>query len=478
MGCLKCLSILLLLSGLAMAILIGYLMQPKPRIVLTDLQYWGPQKVSKASDVPKDDIAIRQFKIDFDPKMIADLRSKLADTKFVEPLEDAKYHYGVNGKTFTKVITYWKDKYDFNKQLALLNAYPHYLTQIEGLDIHFFRSRPAVTDPSKVKVIPIMMLHGWPGSFVEFLKISKMMSQAKDGIAFDVIVPSIPGYGYSQVSSKQGLNAFVTARIFTKLMQRLGYDNYYVQGGDWGALITASIGELFPEKVRGLHMNMAFGDHGNPLVLMKELLFNVFPNQLGDGVTPPCMTLCPKQRWLKMLREMGYMHIQATKPDTIGFALLNNPAGLAGYILEKFSTWTVDAHRDLEDGGLTKKFTLDDMLTNVMVYHATGSIATSQRYYRENFASDAMFNTYNVPINVPTGFAIFPNELACVPRFVMEGTYTNITQFTYPEDGGHFAAFEVPQLLEKDVRSFVKTVETKYPHQWKGLNDWVAAKTS
>jgi len=453
---------LFVLSGVALAAFIAYFSLAPAPLNIPETGYWGSKKILKETDIPKDDAAIYNFGINFDDKMIADLRTELGTTKFFEPLEDSKFHYGFNLNYLKKVIDHWRTKYDFKGELARINAFPHYQTEIEGLKIHFFRSAATTKDPA-VKVFPLLMLHGWPGSFVEFLKVASMLSQPKNGIAFDVIVPSLPGYGYSDAAQKQGMNGLVTARIFRKLMERLGYEKYYVQGGDWGAFVTTAMGALYPEKLRGIHVNMGVANIRNPLVMVKTMLVNMCSSTFGDGHNPPC--LANSKDFVGLLRETGYMHIQATKPDTIGFTLLNSPAGLAAYILEKFSTWTDIENRDFEDGRLTKKFTLDEMLTNVMVYYASGSIISSQRFYRENFANNIGFQIFAQHIRVPTGYAVFPNELACAASFVLKETYKNLTTVNYLKDGGHFAAFEQPALMEADVRAFVAEVEKKFPEK-------------
>ncbi|OQR74038.1 epoxide hydrolase 1-like [Tropilaelaps mercedesae] len=462
--CLKGFAFLFILLGVALAALIAYLQQPGSPIQIPDTGYWGPKKVGDGDQLPADDEKIYKFTVSYDAKMVAQLRDELGRTKWVEPLEDAAYHYGVNLNTFKSVIDYWKTKFDFKKAANDINAFPHFQTEIEGLKIHFFRSSPATKNAS-VKVLPLLMVHGWPGSFIEFLKVASQLSKPANGVAFDIIVPSIPGYGFSQASSKQGMNVLVTARIFAKLMSRLGYSKFYMQGGDWGSAITTAMSALYPERLRGIHLNMMFVNSRKPLTMAKMVLFSLFPDTFGDGHMPPCMPLPFRTHFLSLLRETGYLHIQATKPDTVGFGLLNSPAGLAAYILEKFSTWTQSNFRSLEDGGLTKKLSLDDLLANVMVYYASESIISSQRYYKENLADEAVLNFQDMKITVPTGYAIFPHEISCVPRFIATDFYPNITTMTYFDDGGHFAAFEKPAFLEKDIRSFVEEVEAQYPEK-------------
>ncbi|XP_022660234.1 epoxide hydrolase 1-like [Varroa destructor] len=453
-----------LLAGFV-AVGIGYWYQQsiKP-LNMPETGYWGPALIKKGTTPPGDDEAIYNYKVSFDDKLVTSLKQELARTKWVEPLEDARYHYGVNPNSFRKIIEYWQNQYDFKKAEAAINSYPHYQTQIEGIKIHFFRSAPTKTD-NKTKIIPLLLIHGWPGSFVEFLKIAGQLSKPVDEIAFDVIVPSIPGYGYSEPSRKQGMNVLTTARIFKKLMSRIGYSKYYAQGGDWGAAIVNAMGVLYPDSLRGLHVNIVFQNYQNPWTLLKLIAFTWFPNIVGDGELPFCMPIPFSRFFFRLIRESGYFHIQSTKPDTIGFALLNSPAGLAAYILEKFSTWTSDKFRLLEDGGLTNKFTIDELLTNVMVYYSSGSIVSSQRYYKENVSSHLTRQLFKQSVRIPAGYSVFPHDLVCAPRALVMDTYTNLTMVNYHKDGGHFAAYELPNALEADIRKFVQGVEETYPEE-------------
>ncbi|OQR77539.1 epoxide hydrolase 1-like, partial [Tropilaelaps mercedesae] len=231
---------------------------------------------------PPDDEAIYHYTIAFDAEMVTRLKEELSRTRWVDPLDGSNYKYGVNLKTFQKVIDYWKNQFDFNRVEDDMNSFPNYQTQIEGLNIHFFRSVPSKLS-DKVKVVPLLMIHGWPGSFVEFLKVARLLSKPVNRIAFDIIVLSIPGYGFSQGSHKPGMNVLATARIFMKLMTRLGYTKFYVQGGEYGSMIT-----------------------------------------LG---------------------------------------LINSPAGLAAYILEKFSSGTQRDFEFLEGRGLDRKFFYEELLS-------------------------------------------------------------------------------------------------------------------
>ncbi|XP_063774950.1 epoxide hydrolase 1-like [Pseudophryne corroboree] len=423
--------------------------------------WWGP---GEKSLVRNEDTRVRPFVIEAADADIKDLHDRLDQTRFFSPLEDSNFNYGFNSNHLKTVISYWRNQFDWHKQVKILNTYPHYRTSIEGLEVHFIHVKPSHLAPGQ-KARPLLMVHGWPGSFYEFYRIIPLLTEpGKHGmnpnIVFEVICPSIPGYGFSEASHKKGFNAFAAARIFYKLMLRLGFREFYLQGGDWGSRITTILSQMKPESVKGLHLNFVM----LPMVLgrLKSLLIGRYAPWLVGMTREDVQRLYPymKKNVYGILLESGYLHIQATKPDTVGSALNDSPAGLAAYILEKFSTWTDNSFRDLEEGGLERKYSLDDLLTNVMIYWVTGSIASSMRFYKENFSQYyTSMPDYKIGVHVPTGIAAFPCELVHVPRVWAKQKFYNIVSYTYMPRGGHFAAFEEPELLACDIQSFVSKVE-------------------
>ncbi|XP_054009276.1 juvenile hormone epoxide hydrolase 2-like [Hylaeus anthracinus] len=240
-------------------------------------------------------------------------------------------------------------------------------------------------------------------------------------------------------------------------MQRLGFEKFYVQGGDWGSVVVSNIAILFPEKVIGMHNNMCTSLGPRDLfwyIVGSYLPWLVIENEQDKE-------FYPVSKFLGFLvQESGYFHIQATKPDTVGVGLSSSPDGLAAYILEKFSTGTNSAYRERDDGGLLEKFTLDELLDNIMVYWVTNSMTTSMRLYAENFSSSyRALKIDRMPIRVPTACAVFPHELLSVPKFLLKQRYPNVIQYNYSPRGGHFAALEEPRLLADDVFNFVKKTE-------------------
>ncbi|KAM3930109.1 epoxide hydrolase 1 [Leptodactylus fuscus] len=424
--------------------------------------WWGPG--TRQDDKNEE---IRPFKIETSEEELKDLFRRIDETRYSEPLEGSRFNYGFNSKHLRKVVSYWKEGFNWEKQLEILNQYPHFKTKIEGIDIHFVHVKPKNL-PAGRKAKPIIMVHGWPGSFFEFYKIIPLLTDPtshglSDEHIFEVVCPSIPGYGFSEASCKQGFDSVAAARIFYKLMQRLGFREFYAQGGDWGSMITTILSQLAPSNVKGLHLNMAVVSTSSPIVLLSILFGRWFPGLFGL-TQEDVRRMFPfmKKVVFHTLKESGYMHIQATKPDTAGCGLNNSPVGLAAYLLEKFSTWTDPNFRDHEDGGLEKKYTLDELLTNVMIYWLTGSIVTSMRFYKENVGKGIGTAKHDkLPVKVPTGIASFPNELVHCPLLWAKQKFLNIVSYNYMPRGGHFAAFEEPELLARDIQQFVGKLERK-----------------
>ncbi|XP_047459647.1 epoxide hydrolase 1 [Mugil cephalus] len=449
---------LLIGSAVAAGGILAYLVHNRTKVKTIPLGegWWGAGRKPHSEDD-----AIYPFKVQTSDKEIRDLHERIDRTRYTDPLEDSGFHYGFNSTYLKKVVSYWRHEFDWKKQVAVLNEYPHFKTKIEGLDVHFIHVRPPQRENQKV--LPLMLVHGWPGSFYEFYKILPLLTQSHDGIAFEVICPSIPGYGFSEAPHKQGFDSLAAARIFLTLMERLGFSQFYLQGGDWGSLITTNMAQMKPQCVKGLHINMILAKRGFKMLL--SLIIGPYLPFLVGFTREDVRRLFPffqKNVW-EILKETGYMHIQGTKPDTAGCGVNDSPVGLAAYILEKFSTWTELKNRELEDGGLERKFSLDDLLTNVMIYWTTGSIVSSMRFYKENLQSDPENRVdAKTKVFVPTGLAAFPGELMHCPKSWARPKYHDIYTYTFMPRGGHFAAFEEPELLANDILNFVKKVEKKF----------------
>jgi microsomal epoxide hydrolase len=285
------------------------------------------------------------------------------------------------------------------------------------------------------------MLHGWPDSIFGFSKvIGPLTDPAAHGgnreDAFDVICPSLPGYGFSDAPRQAGFDVRAMAELMAKLMAGLGYSRYGAQGGDWGAVISSYLGIVDPSHVCGIHLNMVAA--GPPQ-----------GEDPAEGLSPEELEALADYGHFQR-EETGYQMIQGTKPQTLGYGLNESPAGLAAWILEKFRTWS-DC-----DGDVERRFTRDELLTNIMIYWVTGSITSSTRLYCESRRS-GRFGPLGEHVKVPTGCAIFPKEIYRAPRRWAEGTY-NITHWTEMPSGGHFAALEEPDLLVEDIRTFFRSI--------------------
>jgi microsomal epoxide hydrolase len=458
MGFMRKLLVFGLIVGIA-AVLYPLFITPEFELPKVEDQWFGKTKLKKGEPIPKDPIGINKFAVNVSDVVLEDLRKRLELARFVEPIEGTQFNYGFNANYLKQVIEYWKTKYDWRKQEKELNKFNQFTTQIEGINIHFIHVKPS--KPAKT-VVPLMVIHGWPGSVWEYYKAIPLLTEPTDGIAFEIICPSIPGYGFSEAPHQEGFDVVATARIFVKLMNRLSHKSFFVHGGDWGSIISKSMALLHSQNVRGIHttLNSMFKMRGMAAIKFFTGMF--FPSLVFENPENDYKKMFPfLDKLYFLLRESGYMHIQSTKPDTVGAALIDSPVGLAAYILEKFSTWTNPNNVKKLDGGLTEKFTLDELLTNVMIYWTSNNVASSMRYYKESFVR--LFNEYKldqIPVkeSVPSAVADFPYELARMPKEFAHYQYHNLVQYTEMPRGGHFGAFEEPKLVSDDIKKFVKTV--------------------
>ncbi|XP_063244853.1 juvenile hormone epoxide hydrolase 1-like [Bacillus rossius redtenbacheri] len=454
MGVLIKICIITVLGAVAVNYVLNLLtaVPPLPKL---EAKWWGPGQPQKV------DQSVRPFKINISQELLDDLNDRLELLPdLAPPLEGVGFEYGFNSEYLQEVVRHWHDKYNWREREALLNSLPQFKTYVDGLDLHFIHAKPKSV-PTGTRVLPLLLLHGWPGSVREFYGLIPLLTTPRTGVdfVFEVVAPSLPGYGFSDAASKPGLGASQVAVVMKNLMKKLSFDKFYVQGGDWGSIIATIMANLFKDDVLGIHLNMCFS--GAPISNLKWFLGSLWP------------TLVVKEEHVKrmypvgsilanLIKEMGYMHLQATKPDTAGTSLTDSPAGLAAYILEKFSTWTNPAWQSRRDGGLTVKYQLDDLLDNIMIYWVTGSITTSMRLYSESFnKAHYSLGFERIPVEVPTACALFPNELAYQSEFILKDKYKNLVQVSDMPRGGHFAAFEEPLLLANDVWSAVKIMLQK-----------------
>ncbi len=376
-------------------------------------------------------MAPRPFAIDVPDAVLDDLRARLAATRWPEPIPGAGWDYGIDIAYVRELCDYWRDGYDWRAWEARLNAIPGFRCEVDGVDLHFCHVRGTGPAPT-----PLLLVHGWPGSMVEFLElIGPLTDPAAHGgdpaDAFDVVVPALPGFGFGGAPREPGWGVSRIAAAFDTLMTReLGYGSYGVQGGDWGAIVAAKLGAAYPRRVTGIHVN-----------------FVTVPPPDRPGPEDAAV-IEQMQRWRRV--GAGYQRQQATWPDSLTVAQSDSPAGLAAWIVDKFRAWS-DC-----DGDVERAFTKDVLLTNLMFYWAPGSTASAARIYRES-ALDPDGRTRRGRVEVPVGYAAFPREIVSPPRSWVEPHYA-IARWTDMPRGGHFAALEEPELLLEDVRAFFRTL--------------------
>ncbi len=373
-------------------------------------------------------MTIREFKVSVDESKIDDLYKRIDLTRWPDEVNDEIWTLGTKKSFLKDAVQYWRNDFDWMIHEKQINDFGSYKFKTkDDLEIHFIHSKSGSENS-----IPIIITHGWPGSIQEFFKIIPLLNKDKDGLSFDVICPSMPGYGFSDKPSQKGYDSKKIAEINHELMTALGYKKYLVQGGDWGSTVSKWSAELFPNEVLGLHLNLVIA----------------FPPEKDDpmeGVTDQEKVLLG--RYAKYLElGSGYFEIQRTKPQTLGYSLNDSPVGLAGWIIEKFHSWTDDEKDKLI-------VSLEDVLSIVSLYWFSESITSSMRLYNENGREG--FSKSKV--EVPTGCALFKNEIMLPPKAWAEEIYNLIHWEHY--DGGHFAALEKPETLEKDIRLFVQKLK-------------------
>jgi len=378
--------------------------------------------------------AVIPFKIHVADSVLADLKQRLARTRLPGEITGSDWDYGTNLAYLKELVAYWQQKFDWRAAERRLNQFDQFTTTIDGLDIHFIHQRS-----KNPNAMPIAITHGWPGSIVEFTKIIPLLTDpaahggnASD--AFHVVAISLPGFGFSGKPVERGYGPERMAGILAKLMARLGYTRYGLQGGDWGSSISRFAAINDASHVVGLHINFCLA---GPPPGAKD------PN---EGVTAAELERT-RARQTFFDTERGYFLEQSTKPQTIGYALDDSPAGLAAWIVEKFRAWS-----DV-NGNVEQKFTKDELLTNIMLYWVTQSGASSARIYYENQRAKPPQGR----VQVPTACAVFPKEISIAPRRWVEAQY-NVTRWTEMPRGGHFAAMEEPTLLAEDIRAFFGTL--------------------
>jgi pimeloyl-ACP methyl ester carboxylesterase len=390
--------------------------------------------------------AVVPFKIHVPDAVLADLKQRLARARFADEIPGVEWDYGTNLAYLKELVTYWRDRYDWRVQERRLNQFDQFKTNIDGLDIHFIHQRSRVPNAR-----PLLLLNGWPSSIEEYVKVIGPLTDpaahgAQAADAFHVVIPSMPGYGFSDKPRERGYNPERMAAVWVKLMARLGYTRYFTHGSDWGIAVATYLALKDAPHMTALHLA---GCPGGPAAL---------PPAAANTQPPPPVSA-----------NLGYQEIQTTKPQTLGQGLSDSPVGLASWIVDKWQSWTD------HDGDLEKVYTKDQILTNIMIYWVTNSATSSARlYYESRHVDGRLLPTFfegflpKLPdgrVNVPTGCGTFPSQYdrrgipintnTAAARTAAEGRY-NVVYLTISPRGGHFPALEQPQIWTDDIRAFFR----------------------
>ncbi len=370
---------------------------------------------------------IRKFQISVQQTVLDDLSTRLQNTRWTEEPQGSGWAYGTNAHYLKELVQYWQDRYDWRNHEAILNKLPHFTTVINDVTIHFIH----IKGKGK-KNKPLLLIHGWPDSFYRFNKIISLLTE--QGNSFDLIIPSIPGFGFS---SPHAVSSDATAELFNTLMVNvLGYNQYFIAGGDMGSMIAKSMANQFPNQVKAIHLT----DVGYPNGTEDWSTMSEAEQQFGQMI----------QGWF--FTEGAFNMIQSTKPQTLSYGLNDSPVGLAGWIIEKFNSWSDNA------GDIENSFTKDELITNIMIYWVTQSINSSIRTYAENARAAYMGGLKSdQKVSVPTGVSLFPKE-AQFPKEWAE-RMVNLVSYTKLEKGGHFAPMEVPYVYAVELSNFFSRFE-------------------
>lgn len=374
---------------------------------------------------------ITPFKIDVSEAELDDLRRRIVSARWPEAETVDDWRQGVPLAVMQDLCRYWAEDYDWRRCEAALNSLPQFTTEIDGVPIHFIHVRSERDD-----AIPLILSHGWPGSMLEFLKAIQPLSapESPDAPAFHVVIPSLPGYGFSGKPTGTGWGVAKIGDAWDTIMCRLGYDRYYAHGGDWGALVTTMIGVANPPGCAAIHLSMPLG----------------YPTEtdLANMTDAEAQVIARMDEY--WAQDSGYQKVQSSKPQTIGYALADSPVGQAAWIYEKYREWT-DNKGKPEDA-----VSRDELLDVITLYWLTNSGASSGRLYWE---SATFFRNHNVV--VPTGISLFPKEVWRPSRRWCENTFKDLFYWNEPPAGGHFAALEQPSLFVEEIRGFANAMQAR-----------------
>ncbi|MGW3174412.1 epoxide hydrolase family protein [Streptomyces sp. NPDC001153] len=381
-------------------------------------------------------VAVRPFRISVPEQVLTDLRRRITETRWPDRETVTDQSQGVQLATLKELAHYWRTAYNWRRTEARLNSLPQFLTEIDGLDIHFLHVRSRHPN-----ALPMILTHGWPGSVLEFLKVIDPLTdptahggRAED--AFHLVIPSMPGYGFSERPTTTGWGPDRIARAWAVLMERLGYDYYVSQGGDWGAVVSDKMAVQRPAGLLGIHVNFPATV---PADIAKRLA-------CGDPA-PKTLSVDERAAYDKLAAfyktGSGYSAMMVTRPQSVGYGLSDSPVGLAAWMYDKFAAWTYSG------GEPQRVLTKDEMLDDITLYWVTNTAVSSARLYWENNANN--FNA--VSVSIPAAITVFPGEIYQAPRSWAERSYHDLIYFNRARSGGHFAAWEVPGIFSEELRA-------------------------
>lgn len=371
---------------------------------------------------------IKSFVANLPQPILDDLKSRIRDTRWPDEITDSGWSYGANLSYMKKLADYWLNTFDWRKVEEEINSYPNFIADIDGYKVHFLHIKG-----KGIKSVPLIITHGWPGSFIEMMKIIPLLTN-DENLSFDLVIPSVIGFGFSDKSTQPGCSSAFVAELWHKLMRELGYKKFGAQGGDIGSGISTWLSLNHPENIIGLHLNYIPGSY-KPFFKEDEPLseeVKEFQKYAGN--------------WSS--NEGAYAQQHSSKPITLSYGLNDSPIGLCAWIIEKFNGWSDNK------GNIENVFSKNELLANVTLYWITQTIHSSIRIYNENAKHPLIFGEKDF-VSVPVAFAKFPKELPTPPRSYIEKGF-NIQRWTEMTDGGHFAAMEQPELLAKDIKDFFR----------------------
>jgi pimeloyl-ACP methyl ester carboxylesterase len=373
-------------------------------------------------------MSVQPFTLAVSPFVIEDLRERLGRARWPDEIRDSGWQYGTNLSYLRDLCTHWGHGFDWKEQELALNAFHHYRAEINGMGVHFIHERG-----KSHYTLPLLLIHGWPDSFVRFTQLIPLLTaEGPNGLSFDVIIPSIPGFGFSDRPSEPGMSTERIARLFARLMKNeLGYSRWICHGGDWGSVISVQMARLFPERLLGMHLTDI------PVWAVIDL------NTLDGASDAEKEYAAAVGKW--PWTEGAYALVQSTKPQTLAYAMNDSPIGLAAWIIEKFYAWTD------HPGNLEIKFTRDQLLTNLTIYWVTQTAGSSFRLYYENMRHPSPRITER--IDIPTAVCLAPKGMAVPPRELAD-RILDIRNWSTLAEGGHFLAMEQPEPLAEDIFRF------------------------